>query len=569
MVNYTDGQTIKFHIPKSSHPFIDPRGTFLRFKVQVKNAHTLPTFSKKCGGHSLINNIRVYTEDGNTQLETIMNYAELAEKLHYYSENSSIRNKRALLELLEPTSRSFDGDDYDNLPARNTPNSQLYNHPYKTGAGTFAVNADYTAEGNVVECCLRLYSGILGEPSTKVFNNILCGLMVEIDLNSAGKVLELWTAEGICNNDGTIADNIGDNNSCRFGICASAGGAGALSSLKLYTEVQAGYTQATFQGNSNPSQASITNGMRLVKNGLCGAVNLRVGQTLFGFKNDGTLTRIGDIASVSCNANENAGGLMATTLTFNNLEAGLTGNDFRGGSGFEGDGTTEGDPENNTCFIKRDDIFGGASPTLNITDVELCVKSVNPPKDYVEKVLKQASTEEGMNVDVITSSVFRNNVEPSEKVAQLNIPALNQRALSVFTLPIANGEAHNQQYNNLDTHTDSANSYQFVINGKYQPTREVDLVPLQNDFTSQVNLWETEKALASSKTIVRNLENNKRNFMFSRALGRYSGVYPLVKDGSLSLKINYDNPVKSKNMVSYIIGIRRFNFSSTGVKVEM
>ena len=108
-LEYRDGETIRFEIP-AFNAFIDPRQTYLTFKVRVDNAPAVVTFSKKCGIHSLISQIRCYDMNSNLQLETIQNYAELAEKLHYYSENETVRNKRGLTELLEPSSRDFDGD---------------------------------------------------------------------------------------------------------------------------------------------------------------------------------------------------------------------------------------------------------------------------------------------------------------------------------------------------------------------------------------------------------------------------------------------------------------------------
>ena len=91
---------------------------------------------------------------------------------------------------------------------------------YPTGSdATYSTTIDYTAEG--VECVVafRLYSGVLGQLSTKMFPSfIVGGLRVEIDLNSASKALGVWTAEGITADDGSIDTTIGAGDSCRFGI---------------------------------------------------------------------------------------------------------------------------------------------------------------------------------------------------------------------------------------------------------------------------------------------------------------------------------------------------------------
>ena len=76
-------------------------------------------------------------------------------------------------------------EEYDNLPARNADQSQLYKTYPTGGDATYSTTIDYTAEG--VECVVafRLYSGVLGQLSTKMFPSfIVGGLRVEIDLKA-------------------------------------------------------------------------------------------------------------------------------------------------------------------------------------------------------------------------------------------------------------------------------------------------------------------------------------------------------------------------------------------------
>ena len=114
--------------------------------------HLKVTFSKKCGIHSIIDQLRIYDMNSNLQMETIQNYAELAEKLHYYSENKTIRNKRGLTELLEYPSRlSFDGELYSNHPARNADKSMLFNS-YTTGSeASYTYSTKITDDPNTCE----------------------------------------------------------------------------------------------------------------------------------------------------------------------------------------------------------------------------------------------------------------------------------------------------------------------------------------------------------------------------------------------------------------------------------
>lgn len=574
-LRYTDGQTIRFEIP-SFMGFIDPRQTYLKFKVKVKDAPALCSFSKKSGIHSLINNLRIYDANTNLQMETIMNYGELAEKLHYFTENQSVRNRRGLTELLEYTSREFDGKYYDNLPSRNTPQSQLFTHKFLTGN---QVNQTFTADESVVstpntcEVAMRLYSGILGEPSTKMFPAMLTnGLRMELDLNTAGKALELWCGDGICDDNGDVVSGLKD--SCRFGIRnASSTDGTAITYVDLYCEKNAGFNQLPYSlTGADLEKPSVDADFCLVRNQLCGAVNLVKGKTLFGFLNDydgvSAPVALGTIGDITCNAGENAGGKI--NLRVEIVGSTITGSQLVGGAGNQNDGTA-GTIANNTCFVKQSEIFGDVVPSLEIDDVELVVKTAQPPKDYVDKLVKSSTTQEGAVVDFLTYSVYRNNIQATENVAQINIPALNNRAVSIMTLPTENGVVERVDKKNFDTYVDDANHYYFLVNGKSQPTRRVDLTPLseQEKFTSQVALFETEKALGSSKVNVRNLNLQADNFVLARALARYGGVYPLVQDGNISLKVSYDNPSKNKNMITFITGIRRLIVNAEGSRIEM
>ena len=573
-LEYADGDTLRFEVP-SFQAHIDPRQTYLKFRVKVRDAPTALCFSKKCGIHSLIDNLRIYDSDTNLLLENIQNYAELAEKLHIYSENRSIRNKRGLTELLEYGARAFDGEEYDNLPARNADQSQLFK-TYPTGSdATYSTNIDYTSVDGV-ECVVafRLYSGVLGQLSSKMFPSfIVGGLRVEIDLNSAAKALGVWTAEGITADDGAIDTTIGSGDSCRFGIVApNPATASPLTSVDLYCEKNAGYDQETSDagGGAFPPQgtAALVAGGRAVKNQLVGAINLRVGQKLYGYTNASTpvLSLLGTISSMDCNAGENAGGLVR-------VRVGLTGSlvngaDFVGGMGNDNTGNAQ-NVLNNTCFVRKTDAFT-KTPRVILNNVEFVVKTAMPPQSYTERLLKQAQTEEGMKLDYLTFDTYRNNINASERVVQINIPAINRRATSILSLPVQNNIANSVAHNNLDSVIDTAKDYNYLVNNKLQPTRKVPLSLLSQTpaKTEQIALFETEKALGAVKIMVKQLDYQEENFFIARALARYGTIYNLAEDGNISLRVEYDTPVLNKLMISYIGGLRRLIVNSSGKYIE-
>ena len=71
---------------------------------------------------------------------------------------------------------------------------------------------------------------------------------------------------------------------------------------------------------------------------------------------------------------------------------------------------------------------------------------------------------------------------------------------------------------------------------------------------------------------VKNLDHQSDNFVIGRALARYGGVYPLVKDGGFQLRVNYKSnptPQKNKLFITYVGGLRRLVVGSGGVQVQV
>lgn len=572
--SYNAGDTLRFHIP-AFQSFIDPRMTTLNFKVKVENAKTLLRFSNKCGLHSLIDVVRIYDANTNLQLETLQNYAEMAQKFHLYSENQSIKQKRGLVEGLEYTSRNFDGEYYNNFPARNCDQSQLFNHQYKTGGlASYTANLAPGSEPNTIEVALHLYSGVLGALSNKMFPAIICnGLRIEVDTNTSAKCLETWTLEGVVQNNGNVfSSDFGSGDSCRFGISApTPTTANPLTSVKLYTEKQAGYNQDPTATN-NPTNPSLTDGMSAVKNQLVGAVNLVPGVEMYGFTNANppVWTRLGVIDRVVSNAGEDTGNEVYVEVFFVADPANANGNLFVGGSGRDAAGTQQ-DPKNNTCGMREEDLFSFPNPNIVISDVQFIVKTAQPPQSYINSMMKQMTSSEGINYDFLTLDTYRNNVLGGERVVQINIPTLNHRATSIITLPVDNSQALALQHKNLDTVVDNAQNYNYLIDNKLQPTRRVRLSQLSHNVpkTEQVALFEWEKALSAVKIHPKNLDYQDTNFGIGRHLSRYGGVYDLASTGNASLRIEYGTLTdKNKLMITYIGGLRRLIVNKDGRYIQ-
>ena len=226
----------------------------------------------------------------NTVLEGLMNYGEMSQKLHLYSENRSIRNKRALIEGLEYTSRDWDSELYDNEPARNSHESQLFDVSFRYDKSTNGfgdpITVTATADPNTIEVSLHLYSGVIGALSQKVYPAMITdGLRIEIDTCRPQKCLELWTAQGFTADDGGIVTSEIAKDSARFCIIqGDVSTATPVTYIDLHCEKNPGYDQNPTATNT-PTQLALDSGSTAVKNGLSGAVNLMVGKPLWGYDN--------------------------------------------------------------------------------------------------------------------------------------------------------------------------------------------------------------------------------------------------------------------------------------------
>jgi len=559
-LEYQAGDTIKFDVP-AFMGFIDPRQSYLKMKVKVDSR--LPVrFSKNTGCQSILNNLRVYDGTQTTQIENLENYAERLEKEYHYSQNPSVKRKRELIEGVEPHSTEY-----------NFQESQLCN-TFEPVSTTDEAQDPLSVAGqpllccnNTIDICLPLSSGVLG--GHKIFPAALTqGLKVEIDTNAAKKVLKLWNKQGLSNGN-TGALNSGES-PYHFGIKEHTGGTFAglipLTAISLYADFPTSQNAASFtalndaQTKYTADGATNANAVQNVRNGCNGASNFVVGNTLVGSVDDGSIHNLGTIDSVAWNqANQRV------DLVISNGYVPAAGAQNVGRLAY-----AAGPPIAmiGLCWIGD---VGDDYVNYRMSDIELVLKTAQPPKAYTDKLMKQTMSEEGAEIDIKTYQTFRNNIQSGDTTSQVNLPSFNERAVSIYCCPYNLGLSQSVENDNLDTTLDTIDNYQFIVNGTGQPTRRVDCEPLTRaqPTTAQVQLWEMEKALSSAKNVVRNLKDPQKNFMVARALARYGGVYDLKADGSISLKQDYSAPVENKLLISYVAHLRRISVSKEGLVVDL
>lgn len=592
-LDYNDGDTIRFDVP-AFMSYIDPRQSVLKMNVKVRGS-SIYRFNEKIGCQSIINNMRIYDGTQTHTLENLQNYAERLVKEYHYTENDSVRHKRDLLEGAESgieeglTPYARDGRD-KSVTMHQSQLGRGYSSLQAVNSAPEVDGADILANPNVIEVVLPLSSGILGTMSKRMFPAALTqGLKVEIDTNIAAKSLQIWSEAGFAGQEwsvtGGVADAVYVPAKTNFAVQSIVGGAVgvAMTGIKLFADAL------------SPAAASATNAAALVPidrarnvgGGMTGASNLLVGRPIFAWTTGAfavptnpTYQCIGVINSLVYTP----GATPTVDITLGAVPA-IYQTAAGGGAVANYTPTAAVDvipafaavaapaatfAQSGICSVSPAD--GTKECKYSLSNIELVLKTASPPKSYSDNLFRQTQTDEGAVVDILTCETYRNNVNAGEVVAQINIPALNERAVSIMTLPIDQSLAHSVLVDNFATTLDNIQNYNYIINGQLQPTRKVLLGRLNRDKGEQVALWELEKALSSAKLMVRNLNKQEQQFAIARALARYGGVYNLAADGNISLRIEYssqDLPVKNKLLTSYIYGLRRIRATKNGLVVEL
>jgi len=549
-LEYKAGDTIRFDVPDFMG-YIDPRQSYIKMRVKV-DAKMPVRFPKTIGCQSIINNLRIWDGTSTTQIENQMNYAERLKIEYKASTNGSVERKRALIEGVEGKSTAYNFNE-SQLCDTFVPAGQTY---------TSAQDADSVIGQPLLCCknelvvCLPISSGVLG--GNKIFPVALTkGLKIEIDTNQAAKVLELWNKEGLEN----AAE--GAENTNHFGIKLVVGGA-ALAPL---TGVNI-YADSVFGAPTAPLATGVAGlipgvGVCNVKEALSGASNLVIGNILTCKDTAGTWVDVGVMTAINYDVATNA---VRITLDGSYIPAAaanvipvLSHIGAASPAGFDA----------GMCYVK--DTAATSFLNYRMSNIELVLKTAQPPKSYIDKLMKQTLSAEGAEIDIKTYETYRNNIQAAERISQVNIPSFNERAISIFCLPTDLGLQESLFNENVSTVLDTISSYQFFVNGTGQPTKKVDLTSLSraNSQPAQLALWENEKALSSARVMIRDLKNPEKNFMVSRALARYGGVYDLKQDGSISLKQEFTNPIKNKLLITYICHLRRLRISNQGLVVEL
>lgn len=509
--------------------FLDPEATYLKMDVQMQNARGIVVPDPSAGGvHSLFRNVILRDGANQCTIESLEDYNASVALSQSYTAQSSIQHKRELFEGVQPAEHKDVGS--------------LYYQPPQTlvGASTKA-NAQTNARvANKIEVYCKLKTGFMSQNIIPVA--AMSGMRIQIDTEDSLRALKVLSPMGsethpikihadlalaaIGQRSGTINGNIG-------GI-----------TLNEATDDEC---------KNNPFSINDILYMDAQTNGV-GPYNPPIVIGLVsGFFNDNN--KLGIRLSLQSNLTTEVPASADYTLA-NNARVYYK----------------MADREKNITVISASNITNIADLTIspvsyNISNIEMICQSVQPPEKYIEGMLKKAASAAGLQLDYITSELYRYNQVNTSGLVQIQIPTLAKRSKSVFCQPIPVSSYRSLAVSSFQGIADNARSYQFVKGNELQPSRVVQLQRYSQAVgtTTQkrnepIHTSELQKALVNIGLSVYSLQKIAENFSIARSFNKYGQVTDLSNE-SLSLRIDYDSGV-AKLFNTYIYKLARLTIAN-------
>ena len=508
--------------------FMSPTESKLQYQLTM-NGRGLPIPNSRAGAHSLFRDLRIQSGDGTTQLEEILDYNVLTAQTWGYSENQSIADKRTM----------FEGRDAN--PSSGT--SLFY-----TGTNDWDL-AEVTTDNDMkpvsVQVEMPLYSGILN--SEKVFPLVATqGLRLHCNLETRERGLVYKT---------------GFKGSTPYATTEGLNSENVVRTAAVVPVVPAKAAEGdTFEIELNGDDVGIDT---TPNNNLPFSIGDRMWLSVDGTL--GTELELGILQSV--------------TKTGTNCTLKISLNQPIAGAGLAG-----GEAVGSYVYFKSEERMNGWTPTgavlpdlitlaqekveYTMTDIKYLIGTVSPPEMYVSAMMSQMNSSKGLSMDISTYSTYRNTLTAIQGLTNSLIPATQQRAYSVLSVPLNNSAQISMLADSLAGVVDQAQSYQYVHKNRLIPDRPVSLSKTSEGLCDQLAILELEKALVNCNVATRNLQRIPERFLIARSFSKYGQVADLA-DGTLTLRVDYSSLAEVQKMLNhYVCHLSRINITQGNVLVS-
>ena len=558
-LSYNLGQQIDFVIPASTG-YMMPSETYLRMDVKIDAVGLDPTrlmLDAETGVNVLIRDIRVSSGGAqNILLEELQNVNVLTALKYDYETNDTLKKKRA---LTEGTIISSNAAQRNTTGCTESAVTNLSQNPYCDNTTNFTMGGA-TSSFNTVKALLQLPTGIF--QNDKIFPlQLVEGLRIQIILEDPNRVFR--TLDSVNGRRNQIACPLfhsinGSNSAPNTWGAAGSGGC---------------YLQR------NNSITSVAN---------CPFV---IGETV-SFMN----TKTGEDAATACAP-------VLTDITFDTAAGGATAPTGLIKLTFALTANTSGYTFDSDWSVYSRSVLDSAafSPTCSVDNVELIVQQVTMPQGYTNKMTSMLKAGGAMNYDFLSFTNYKYSQTLTETVSNIRLPISNSRCKAILAIPIdatsytareAISSTNTYNYDQIDADcgagmqnnsarsglvgiADAASNYQFIYDGKLNPSRRVPLQRISVVGSSaplnQQCLIEQEKALHQSGIDPLSFAAYKKNFFIGRALSLQNGVYDARgRDFSLQVESNEgDGPKKNKLWNCWVSHLRRIVVRGDSIALEV
>ena len=571
-LDYRPGGKIDLYIPPTSK-FIDLSQTKLKMNVSLaiptvnaSNGATRLQLDAETGLHSLIRSIRIFSGRKTALLEEIEGYDILTALRFDYETNENLRAKRGLTE----GATTYDPACRGTLGSLKTQQGNCVSNPYfneteqNPTLNTSFATTDEDYDFKVCQGVLHLNTGLFRNEA--VFPAMLTdGIFIEILLQDARRVFRQLDSVNrnrhlsLCPVFHSVNGSDGDeatSGSWQNGSDLGAGNSFFITRDNNQTSTQTCPFVVGEKITFVPGEAGYANG----------SVNASIG----------TIAQIEQVTGATI-------GNPKTKITLQANVSNTTGVTLGGGT-----------PKYHVVSANLEDNPGQVSydPTYTISNVEMIVKQIQVPDGYEASMMAMMKEGGTINYDYRSFTNYRYSQLQSDNVANIRLPLIESRATAILCVPTdATSYSSRKGLSASDTYleyTDSKDfrnrsgrsglvgicdelqNYQFIYDGKINPSRPVDTTKIaaKNSISQQ---WcvEAEKALAMSDIEPLSFMSFRSNFFIGRALtlGRNAVYDARGKDFNLQLEYTGDDQTKPKLWNNYVSHLRRLEIKNGGLMV--
>lgn len=560
-LNYKSGGKIDLYIPPTSK-FVDLSQSRLKmnvsFALPAGEAPLRTQLDAQTGLHSLIRSIRIFSGRKTALLEEIEGYDVLTALRFDYETNDNLKKKRALTEC----STDYDPACRGTLGTTKTIQGNCFSNPYfSTITGDSpTLTDDFNAEDDnqlkVVKGELHLNTGLFRNEA--VFPALLTdGLFIEILLQEKKKVFRKL-------------DSVAKDRTLRLNPMFHSRTGSDTASATSGSIVNTGTFEEFYVTRDN--NMTSTNVFPFV-----------VGQKFTLVDYDNTLINgsVGTITQIE----------QDTSASTAPAKIKITHSEMTSNLGF----TIGGANASRVFMVDRSvDEASSYDVDYTISDVELIVKQIQVPDGYENSMMSMMKEGGTINYDYRTFTNYRYSQLLGDNVANIRLPLIESRATSILCIPTdASNYSGKQLLSGSTTYvehedpedvivrscrsglvglSDNLQDYQFIYDGKINPSRRVDVskISAKNSISQQ---WciEAEKSLAMADIEPLSFRQFQSNFFIGRALALGKNSVYDARGKDFNLQVEYTGAVQTKNKLwnNYVSHIRRLVIKNGGLDVQV